>query len=261
MTPIFPGQGRVPYTPLRKKEPAYSGPIVVARDEGIVEEQPYGRSIKLLCNETVGDETFTLAERTYEPGRESQVVEKHDSEAVHILEGQGIYAAWPANVSDDRPITAPLQPGMEIITGQFVKHRIRNTGDSPLVAVVTECHADFPAYPHNYPAIFQPGKGTDIHQHDNRVEAFYVVQGPGAVIIADPDNTTTRELMVPERGAAYQPMYVYHRQFNPEPDGEPCYLIHSMVVYTHRGSRMPQVHIRQHELDGKTPLWEADSHL
>ena len=35
MTPIFPGQGRVPYTPLPKKEPAYSGPIVVARDEGI----------------------------------------------------------------------------------------------------------------------------------------------------------------------------------------------------------------------------------
>ena len=103
MTPIFPGQGRVPYTPLPKKEPAYSGLIVVARDEGIVEEQPYGRSIKLLCNETVGDETFTLAERTYEPGRESQVVEKHDSEAVHILEGQGIYEAWPANVSRSSP--------------------------------------------------------------------------------------------------------------------------------------------------------------
>ncbi|MDA1347867.1 MAG: hypothetical protein O3A47_03240, partial [Chloroflexi bacterium] len=248
-------------TPLPKKEPTYSGPIVVARDEGIVEEHPYGKYVKLLCDETVGDDTFTLAERIYEPGRESLVVEKHDSEAVHILEGQGTYEAWPTNVPDDRPISAPLQPGMEIITGQFVRHRIRNTGASPLVAVVTECHVDFPAYPHNYPAIFQPGKGNDIHQHDNRVEGFYVVQGPGAVVIADPDNTSTSEMMVPERGAAYQPMYVYHRQFNPEPAGEPCYWIHSMVVYTHRGSRMPQVHIRQHELDGKTPLWETDSHL
>ena len=257
MQPIMPGQGRVPYTPLPRKEPAYSGAIVVSRDEAIVEDRPYGKSLKLLCNENVGDDTFTLAERIYEPGREPLEVRKHDSEAVHILEGQGLYEAWPENVPDDRPITAPLQPGMEIITGQFVRHRVTVT----LVAVVTECHVDFPAYPHNYPAVFQAGRGTDIHQHDNRVEAFYVIKGPGAVVIADPDNTTTRELLVPERGAAYQPMYVYHRQFNPEPDGPPCYWIHSMVVYTHRGSRMPQVHIRQHELDGMTPMWETDSGL
>ena len=261
MQPILPGQGKVPYTPLPKKEPAYSGPIVVSRDEGIVEEHSYGKSIKLLCEETVGDDTFTLAERIYEPHKEPILVEKHDSEAVHILKGEGFYEAWPSNVPHERPITAPLQPGMEIITGQYIKHKITNTGTSPLIAIVTECHLDFPAYPHNYPAIFEPGKGNDIHQHDNRVEAFYVIQGPGAVVIADPDNTSTRELLVPERGAAYQPMYVYHRQFNPEKEGDSCYWIHSMVVYTHRGSRMPQVHIRQHELDGKTPLWEADSGL
>ncbi len=29
-----------------------------------------------------------------------------------------------------------------------------------------------------------------------------------------------------------------------------------MVVFTHRGSRMPQIHVRQHELDGMTPRWE-----
>ena len=169
-----------------------------------------------------------------EPGREPHEVKKHDSEAVHILEGQGIYEAWPENVPDDSPITAPLQPGMEIITGQFVRHRITVTGDTPMVAIVTECHVDFPAYPHNYPAIFQPGRGTDIHQHDNRVEAFYVIKGPGAVVIADPDNTTTRELMVPERGAAYQPMYVYHRQFNPEPDGA------AMLLDSQHGRLHPQ---------------------
>jgi hypothetical protein len=42
---------------------------------------------------------------------------------------------------------------------------------------------------------------------------------------------------------------------------EDCYWIHSMVVFTHRGSRLPQVHLRQHELDGKTPYWPNTSHL
>ena len=93
MQPIFPGQGRVPYTPLPRKEPAYSGPIVVSRDEGIVEEHLYGKSIKILCEETVGDDTFTLAERIYEPHKEPILIEKHDSEAVHILEGEGMYEA------------------------------------------------------------------------------------------------------------------------------------------------------------------------
>ena len=168
-----------------------------------------------------------------------------------------VFSILPNFLKDDRHQNIVVN----YMGGQYIKHRITNTGTFPLVAIVTECHLDFPAYPHNYPAIFEPGKGNDIHQHDNRVEAFYVIQGPGAVVIADPDNTSTRELLVPERGAAYQPMYVYHRQFNPQKEGDSCYWIHSMVVYTHRGSRMPQVHIRQHELDGKTPLWEADSGL
>ena len=261
MLPVLPGQGRVPYTPLPKKDPTYSGEIVVAREEGIVEDHPFGTFIKILCEENTGDDTFTLGERRYEPGRDAQMVEKRESEAVHILEGGGIFEAWPENVPDDQPIVVPLQPGMEIITGQFVRHRIRNTRDEPLVAVVTICHLDFPAYPHHYPAIFEPGKGNTIHQHDNRIEAFYVIQGPGAMAIANPDNTSMRDVMVPERGAGYKPMYVYHRQYNPATTGELCYWIHSMVVYTHRGSRFPQLHIRQHELDGKTPIWETRTNL
>lgn len=90
MQPILPGQGRVPYTPLPKKEPTYSGPIVVSRGEGIVEEQPYGKSIKLLCEETVGDDTFTLAERIYEPLKEPILVETHDSEALHREADSGL---------------------------------------------------------------------------------------------------------------------------------------------------------------------------
>jgi mannose-6-phosphate isomerase-like protein (cupin superfamily) len=265
-TPILPGQGRVPYTPLPRRQPAYTGPIVVAREEGILEKTPYGQMIKLLCQENIGDERFTVAERTYDPGA-VVTVEQRDSEAIHILSGTGTFRAWPKNVPQDFPVQAPLQPGMEIVVDQFVRHEIRNTGADSMVALVTISHLDFPAYPHHYPAIFKPGRGNSLHMHDNRVEAFYVVSGPGAQSIADPTNHTVRDVIVPPGGVGHKPMYVYHRQFNPTDPNDPnapqedCYWIHSMVVFTHRGSRLPQVHLRQHELDGKTPYWPNTSHL
>lgn len=261
---ILPGQGRVPYTPLPKRRPAYTGPIVVAREDGIPEALPYGRQIKLLCQENIGDERFTVAERTYNPGQVVQV-EQRDSEAIHVFSGEGVFRAWPKHVPQDQPIQAPLLPGMEIVVDQFVRHEIRVTGAAPLVTLVTICHLDFPAYPHHYPAIFKPGRGNSLHQHDNRVEAFYVVSGPGAQSIADGDNHTVQDVIVPPGGVGHKPMYVYHRQFNPadpnDPDAEDCYWIHSMVVFTHRGSRLPQVHLRQHSPDGKTPVWENTDHL
>ena len=55
-----------------------------------MEEQPYGKSIKLLCEETVGDDTFTLAERIYEPLKEPILVETHDSEALHREADSGL---------------------------------------------------------------------------------------------------------------------------------------------------------------------------
>lgn len=260
MQVVRPGEGRVPYTPLPRRRPAYSGQIVVARADGIVERQPYGTLVKLLCRENTGDERFTVGERTYDPGTVS-VVEQRDSEAIHILKGRGQFRAWPRHVPDDEPIYAPLLPGTEIVVDQFVKHEVRNTDSEPLVALVTISHLDFPAYPHHYPAIFQPGRGNNLHMHDNRVEAFYVVQGPGAMSIADPDNHTVQDVVVPPGGVGHKPMYVYHRQYNPSDSGEPLYWIHSMVVFTHRGSRLPQLHIRQHELDGMTPYWPNTSHL
>ena len=256
MTVVRPGEGRVPYVPFERRHPAYTGKIVVSREEGIVERHPLGTFIKLLCQETTGDERFTLGERIYDPGLEATPIEGSDSEAIHILKGKGILKAWPKYVPDDHPIEVLLQPGMEIVLTQDLKHLVRNTGAEPLVAVVTICHVDFPAYPHHYPAIFQPGSGNSLHMHDNRVEAFYVVEGPGCMSMADPDNNKVQDLMVPPRGVGYKPMYVYHRQFNPSTKQELCYWIHSMCVFTHRGSRMPQLHIRQHELDGKTPYWE-----
>ena len=263
---VLPGEGRVPYTPLARRRPAYSGEIVVPREAGIAESRPYGSFLKLLCLENCGDERFTVGERSYDPGV-TVPVEQRDSEAIHILSGRGTFRAWPENVPEDEPVQAPLLPGMEIVVDQFVRHEIRNTGAAPLVALVTICHLDFPAYPHHYPAIFKPGRGNSLHQHDNRVEAFYVISGPGAMAIADPENHTVRDVVVPAGGIGYKPMYVYHRQYNPtDPaDGgapqEDCYWIHSMVVFTHRGSRLPQVHLRQHSLDGKTPLWPNASHL
>jgi mannose-6-phosphate isomerase-like protein (cupin superfamily) len=266
MQVVRPGEGRVPYTPLPRRRPAYTGPIVVAREEGIPESRPYGSAIKLLCRENIGDERFTVEERTYDPGAIAQV-EQRDSEAIHIFSGRGTFKAWPTNVPKDEPVSAPLLPGMEIVLDQYVRHEIRNTGGTPMVALATVCHLDFPAYPHHYPAIFPPGRGNSLHMHDNRVEAFYVVSGPGAQSIADPDNHVVQDVIVPPGGVGHKPMYVYHRQFNPtDPNDknalqEDCYWIHSMVVFTHRGSRLPQVHLRQHSLDGKTPLWVNTSHL
>ena len=264
MAGVLPGQGRVPYTPLPKRRPAYSGPIVVAREEGIPETLPYGRQIKLLCLENTGAERFTVAERTYDPGQVVRAAQR-ESEAIHVFSGHGVFRAWPEHVPEDLPVQAPLLPGMEIVVDQHVRHEIRVTGPEPMVTLVTVCHLDFPAYPHHYPSIFRPGRGNSLHQHDNRVEAFYVVSGPGAMSIADPDNHTVQDVIVPPGGVGHKPMYVYHRQFNPsdpnDPNAEDCYWIHSMVVFTHRGSRLPQVHLRQHGLDGKTPIWENTSHL
>jgi len=256
MMPVLPGEGRVPYTPLPRKIPAYTGRIVVPREEGILEKHESGSFLKLLCKETTGDDTFTLGERTYAPGTRASVVDGGPSEAIHILEGTGILRAWLSGDARRRPTEIPLSPGLEVIVTQNLRHSIEVHGEVPVVGVVTICHADYPAYPHHYPAIFEPGKGNTLHMHDNRIEGFYIVSGPGSIAIADPDNTRVRDFVVPPRGAAYKPMYVYHRQYNHEPNGEPCYWIHSMVVYTHRGSRMPQLHVRQHGADGKTPIWE-----
>ena len=223
--------------------------------------------LRLLGEETIGDERFTVGERTYNAGS-TWATEQRDSEAIHVLKGTGVFRAWPQNVPEDLPIQVPLQPGMEIVVDQYVRHEVRVTGSEPLVALVTICHLDFPAYPHHYPAIFPPGRGNSIHQHDNRVEAFYVISGPGAMSIADQDNHTVQDVVVPAGGVGYKPMYVYHRQFNPTPPpassgevAEDCYWIHSMVVFTHRGSRLPQIHVRPHGLDGKTPIWVNTAHL
>lgn len=261
MMPVLPGEGRVPYVPMERRNPAYTGKILVTREEAVVERHPWGTFLKLLCKETTGDERFTLGERAYEPGHRATPIERSDSGAVHVLRGRGIFRAWPENIPANHPIEVPLQPGMEIIFNQNLKHLIQNTGNELLVALVTICHMDFPAYPHHYPAIFQPGGGNTIHMHDNRVEAFYVIDGPGAMAIADPDNKTVQDIIVPPGCVGYKPAYVYHRQYNPTKDGPPCYWIHSMVVFTHRGSRLPQLHIRQHGLDGKTPIWERATHL
>ncbi len=225
-----------------------------------MDQTPYGQFIRMLCEETTGDERFTVGERIYKPGAETEPI-LTDSEAVHVLEGEGVLRVW-LDQSPNRAMEVPLQPGLEVVLTEQTRHQWLNTGAKPMVAVVTISHEPFPAYPHHYPAIFEPGKGNQIHQHDNRVEAFYVVSGPGSMVIADPKNETTREVVVPPRGVGYKPSHVYHRQFNHEPDGdEPCYWIHSMVVFTHRGSRMPQLHVRQHSLDGKTPIWESGARL
>jgi oxalate decarboxylase/phosphoglucose isomerase-like protein (cupin superfamily) len=220
----------------------------------------YGTFRKLLCRETTGDERFTLGERIVDPGMEAAALEGNDSEAVHVLTGRGLLRVWPEYVPRDRPIEILLQPGMEVVLTQDLKHIVQNQGTEPLVALVTQCHCDFPAYPHHYPLPMEPGAGNSLHQHDNRVEAMYVISGLGGSAIADPENKTVQEYTVRPGGVSYSPMYVYHRQYNAG-ESETCYWIHSMVVFTHRGSRMPQLHIRQHNPDGKAPRWERSAGL
>ena len=253
---VLPGQGRVPYTPLARRNPAYCGKLVVQNDEGIVERTAGGTFRKLLCRETTGDERFTLGEWTCDPQKEASALEGDDSKALHVLKGNGLLQVWPEHMPRDHPIEIHLQPGMEIILAQDLKHIIQNQGTGPLVALLTVCHCGFPAYPHHYPLPMEPGGGNSLHLHDNRIEAMYVVSGLGGSAIADPDNTCVRDYVVHPGGVSYSPMYVYHRQFNGS-RVDMCYWIHSMVLFTHRGSRMPQLHIRQHEPDGKTPRWEG----
>ena len=255
--PSLPGEGRVPYIPPQPREPRYSGEIVVANEDGVKEATEYGSFLKLLYEGNTGDERFTLAERTINPGTDTGEQET-DSEAVHVLSGSGILKVWLDEIPG-RAMEIPAQPGLEVVITEGTRYQWINDGDDPLLTVVTISHLPFPAYPHHYPAIFPPGEGNQIHQHDNRIEGFYVVSGPGAMIIANPDNTEVETLIVPPRGAGYKPQHVYHRQFNYKPEGkESCYWLHSMVVFTHRGSRMPQLHVRQHGLDGKTPRWEQE---
>ena len=109
-TPVLPGQGRVPYTPLPRRQPLYQGPIVVAREEGIVEGTAYGQQIKLLCRENIGDERFTVAERTYDAGQTVEV-EQRDSEAIHILKGRGEFRAWPKTCPGSSPSRPPCSRG------------------------------------------------------------------------------------------------------------------------------------------------------
>ncbi len=255
MLPSLPGEGRVPYIPPQPRDPTYSGRIVVPHEDGILEQTPYGSFLKLLCEEFTGDERFTLAERMFNPGIETDPIET-DSEAIHILEGTGTLRVW-LDEAPGKAMEIPIQPGLEVVLTEGTRHQWVNDGADPILSVVTISHLPFPAYPHHYPAIFEPGKGNRIHQHDNRIEGFYVISGPGSMVIGSPDNTEVETLVVPPRGVGYKPQHVYHRQFNHDGDGtELCYWLHSMVVFTHRGSRMPQLHVRQHGLDGKTPRWE-----
>jgi hypothetical protein len=55
-----------------------------------------------------------------------KLVEQRDSEAIHVLKGQGLFRAWPKHVPEGLPIQAPLQPGMELV----VQHEL--VGKAPI---------------------------------------------------------------------------------------------------------------------------------
>ena len=109
MMPSLPGEGRVPYIPPPPREPRYRGEVVVAREDGIVEQTSYGQFIHLLCEETIGDERFTVGERTHNPGTETEPGTT-DSEAVHILEGDGVLRVWLDWVAGGCHGSAPCIP-------------------------------------------------------------------------------------------------------------------------------------------------------
>ena len=211
----------------------YSGKLIVKNDEGVYERHEWGSLNKLLCNQTTGDANFTFGEITCASGKVRGPVE--GDEAVHWLSGRGIFRAWPPCVPEDEPVTVRLRPGSEYYVRRDIRRTIENDGTEPLFGIFTFCHVDRPCHAHAFS--HAAGVGNEVHRHgpdkmdmlvkQDFVEAMYLVEGPGAVTVADPYNRTLSDHQVAEGSAVYHPLNSLHRQFNPAPTGKANFWIHA----------------------------------
>ena len=211
----------------------YRGKLIVKNDEGIREEHEWGSLNKLLCQEITADENFTFGEITYHPGGVRGPVPGH--EAFHCLRGEGVFRAWPEHVPEDQPVSVRLRPGTEFYVRGDVPHSVENDGSEPLFGIFTFCHLDRPCHAHFFS--HGPGVSNEIHRHgpdkngellkQDFVEAMYLIEGPGAVTVADPNNMAVTDHVIEEGSAVYHPLNSLHRQFNPCQTGRDNFWIHA----------------------------------
>lgn len=206
----------------------YTGKFIVTNEEGIREEYAWGTVNKLLCYETTGDKNFTFGEITYTPNTSYDPISCH--EAFHILQGRGIFKAWPQNVSEEEPIIVKLRPGTEVYVRGDVPHTVENTGQEPLFGVFLRCHMDRPCHAHGTFSHL-PGEGNHLHSHPRFVEAMYLVEGPGSISTADPFNDTVKDYVIEVGSAVYHPLNTIHRQFHPGSTGKPNFWVHAGFYY------------------------------
>jgi hypothetical protein len=211
----------------------YSGKIIVRHDEGRREEHAWGSMHRLLCAETTGDPSFTLAEVTQAPGRSRGPCTGH--EAFHVLSGGGLLRLWPTHAPADHPLVVPLRPGSEYYVRGDVPRSVESGSGEPLFGIALFCHVDRPCHAHamSHP----PGQGNELHYHardkwveplrQEFVEAMYLVRGPAAIASADPRNYTVSDYAIDEGSAVYHPLGTLHRQYHPGIGGQANLWIHA----------------------------------
>ncbi len=199
----------------------YTGKIVVANDEGIREQHSWGTFNKLLCEETISDPNFSFGEFHYNPGAVRGPSEGH--EAFHCLKGTGVLKAWPDNTPQNEPFTIPLRQGTQYYVRGDVPRTIESSGDEPIFGIAFLCHIDRPCHAHELS--HEPGQGNFLHYHgidkwveplrQEFVEAMYLIEGPGNIATADPQNTKVYDIEIEEGSAVYHPLNTLHRQYHP----------------------------------------------
>ena len=211
----------------------YTEKIIIENDEGIRETHEWGTLNKLVCEETTGDGNFTVGEIIYNPGGVRGPVT--GDEAFHCLRGEGVFKAWPQYVPEDEPVTIRLRPGTEFYVRGDIPHSIENDGSEPMFGIFTFCHVNRPCHAHYFS--HEPGVGNEVHRHgpdkcgellkQDFVEAMYLIEGPGAVSVADQNNHKVWDVELEEGTAVYHALGSLHRQFHPRQTGKANFWIHA----------------------------------
>jgi oxalate decarboxylase/phosphoglucose isomerase-like protein (cupin superfamily) len=224
----------------------YTGKIIVTNKEGIRQQHQWGTVNKLLCEETTGNANFTFGELHYTPGEVRGPFDGH--EACHCLKGTGILKAWPDHTPKDQPFTVSLRLGTEYYVRGDVPRTVENTGAEPLFGIAFMCHIDRSCHAHEFS--HQPGTGNTLHYHgidkwveplrQEFVEAMYLIEGPGNIASADPDNIKVEDYEIEEGSAVYHPLNTLHRQYHPGGVDHANFWIHAGYYYGPRDDQPPE---------------------
>ena len=220
----------------------YRGKLIVGPDEGIQEQHDWGELNRLLCKETTDEDDFTFGDMTYRPGGVRGPAT--GDEAFHCLRGEGLFRCWPENVPEEEPITVKSRPGSEYYVRYDIPRTIEGTSAEPMFGVFMFCHMERPCHAHAF--YIDPGSGNEVHRHgpdkngellrQDFVEAMYMIDGPGWVSLADPNNMVITDHRIEEGSAVFHPLNSLHRQFNPADAEKKSFWIHA--GYYHGAGRV-----------------------